>query len=287
VVPPGEPGTGKPEIQRLRCYLTAEKRCRNGKPFVVEARGMARHIIRAGLWAERHAAPLFLAMLGLILCAIFAAKAPAQTVRLSNFSGVPFDGWKRTTVDVLPPLNSGRVGETLFVVGRRVGLATWVVDLRCSLAAGEQRSVDLATGEASTWSREPLPDDPLQWFGGVASIGGELLAPIALQADGAGYTAQLRARVARMFAVDLWVTWYADRPGWAHGECIITASNPSVPDLDATVPLLDLPPTLAAGSRGVERDPMNPLFREVGRNHLKSRLRSHPDVAQKHHADLL
>ncbi len=57
--------------------------------------------------------------------------------------------------------------------------------------------------------------------------------------------------------------------------------------LDATVPLLDLPPTLAAGSRGVERDPMNPLFREVGRNHLKSRLRSHPDVAQKHHADLL
>lgn len=31
----------------------------------------------------------------------------------------------------------------------------------------------------------------------------------------------------------------------------------------------------------------NPLFREVGRNHLKSRLRSHPDVAQRHHADLL
>jgi isopenicillin N synthase-like dioxygenase len=57
--------------------------------------------------------------------------------------------------------------------------------------------------------------------------------------------------------------------------------------LDATVPLLDLPPVLATGSRGVERDPMNPLFREVGRNHLKSRLRSHPDVAQKHHADLL
>jgi isopenicillin N synthase-like dioxygenase len=57
--------------------------------------------------------------------------------------------------------------------------------------------------------------------------------------------------------------------------------------LDAVVPLLELPPALAAGRRGVERDPMNPLFRDVGRNHLKSRLRSHPDVAQRHHADLL
>jgi isopenicillin N synthase-like dioxygenase len=57
--------------------------------------------------------------------------------------------------------------------------------------------------------------------------------------------------------------------------------------LDATVPLLTLPPDLAAEARGVTQDPQNPLFREVGRNYLKSRLRSHPDVAQRHHADLL
>jgi isopenicillin N synthase-like dioxygenase len=57
--------------------------------------------------------------------------------------------------------------------------------------------------------------------------------------------------------------------------------------LDATVPQLTLPPELAASSRGVERDPNNPLFRQAGRNYLKSRLRSHPDVAQRHHADLL
>ena len=35
------------------------------------------------------------------------------------------------------------------------------------------------------------------------------------------------------------------------------------------------------------QDPSNPLFHEVGRNYLKSRLRSHPDVARRHHADLL
>jgi isopenicillin N synthase-like dioxygenase len=57
--------------------------------------------------------------------------------------------------------------------------------------------------------------------------------------------------------------------------------------LDSSVPLLTLPPELAPLARGATRDPLNPLFREVGKNHLKSRLRSHPDVAQRHHADLL
>jgi isopenicillin N synthase-like dioxygenase len=57
--------------------------------------------------------------------------------------------------------------------------------------------------------------------------------------------------------------------------------------LDAEVPLLTLPPHLAALSRGLTQDPLNPLFREVGRNALKSRLRSHPNVARRHHADLI
>jgi len=57
--------------------------------------------------------------------------------------------------------------------------------------------------------------------------------------------------------------------------------------LDATVPLLRLPPSLAAIAGGPERDPNNPLFREVGLNYLKGRLRSHPDVARRHHLDLL
>jgi isopenicillin N synthase-like dioxygenase len=56
---------------------------------------------------------------------------------------------------------------------------------------------------------------------------------------------------------------------------------------NATVPLLSLPQHLAAQARGVTQDPHNPLFREVGRNYLKSRLRSHPDVARRHYADLI
>jgi isopenicillin N synthase-like dioxygenase len=57
--------------------------------------------------------------------------------------------------------------------------------------------------------------------------------------------------------------------------------------LDATVPLLPLPAHLAAEARGVTSDPLNPLFRDIGRNYLKGRLRSHPDVARRHHPDLV
>ena len=57
--------------------------------------------------------------------------------------------------------------------------------------------------------------------------------------------------------------------------------------LDATIPLLELPPELAVEARGPASDPQNPLFRDVGLNVLKSRLRSHPDVARRHYSDVV
>jgi isopenicillin N synthase-like dioxygenase len=56
--------------------------------------------------------------------------------------------------------------------------------------------------------------------------------------------------------------------------------------LDATVPLLPLPDELAQQAKGPASDPLNPLFYQVGQNVLKGRLRSHPDVAQRHYSDL-
>lgn len=56
---------------------------------------------------------------------------------------------------------------------------------------------------------------------------------------------------------------------------------------DANIPVLPLPDGLQRLERGLTIDPLNPLFRNVGINHLKSRLRSHPDVAAAHHADLI
>jgi isopenicillin N synthase-like dioxygenase len=59
------------------------------------------------------------------------------------------------------------------------------------------------------------------------------------------------------------------------------------PALDTQLPLIDLPPELAAQARGVTDDPSNPIHSLYGENALKSRLRAHPDVAAIHHPDLL
>ncbi len=59
------------------------------------------------------------------------------------------------------------------------------------------------------------------------------------------------------------------------------------PALDSKLPLIDLPPELAAEARGVTQDPTNPIHALYGENALKSRLRAHPDVAAIHHADLV
>lgn len=59
------------------------------------------------------------------------------------------------------------------------------------------------------------------------------------------------------------------------------------PALDQQLPILPLPPELAAAATGVTDDPDNPIHGVFGDNMLKSRLRAHPDVAQIHHADLV
>lgn len=59
------------------------------------------------------------------------------------------------------------------------------------------------------------------------------------------------------------------------------------PALDAVLPIIDLPDELAAETRGVSQDPTNPIYATYGENALKSRLRAHPDVAERWHPDLV
>ncbi|MGP9767204.1 isopenicillin N synthase family dioxygenase [Halomonas sp. AOP13-D3-9] len=58
------------------------------------------------------------------------------------------------------------------------------------------------------------------------------------------------------------------------------------PSLEGSVPLLPLPEHLAKDALGPESDPDNPLFRDIGSNALKGRLRSHPDVAERFYPEL-
>ncbi|MEU9011084.1 2-oxoglutarate and iron-dependent oxygenase domain-containing protein [Streptomyces sp. NPDC048479] len=57
------------------------------------------------------------------------------------------------------------------------------------------------------------------------------------------------------------------------------------PRLDARIAPVPFPH--AADAPGVTADPANPLFAEYGRNELKGWLRAHPQVAGRHHQDLL
>jgi isopenicillin N synthase-like dioxygenase len=60
------------------------------------------------------------------------------------------------------------------------------------------------------------------------------------------------------------------------------------PKLEATLTPVTLPAELAAlAPGGASADPDNPILANYGENSLKVRLRAHPDVAQRHHADLL
>ncbi|WP_305095210.1 isopenicillin N synthase family oxygenase [Prescottella sp. R16] len=60
--------------------------------------------------------------------------------------------------------------------------------------------------------------------------------------------------------------------------------NPALP---STMPLIELPADLRADAPGVTEDPNNRISGTFGENLLKARLRAHPDVAQRYHADLL
>ena len=175
-----------------------------------------------------HRLPLLL----FLLCCLL----PAQVVRVANIAPVSFSGWVRTTVDIAPPHAAGAVGDTTYVVGRSVGLETRVLDLRVTLAAGEERSIDLAGSTSIEFALAPLPTDPLAHFGGACTFAGEPLALVGLQPDGAAWLATMRGRVGRMFVVTVWVPWFPDQPAWAYGECAVIASNPAVPDMVATAP---------------------------------------------------
>jgi len=166
---------------------------------------------------------------------LFACALPAQVVHVANYSTHPFDGWKRCTVDVMPPHEAGQAADVRYVLGRQVGLDVRIIDLRLRLEPGEVRSVDL--GQAAPWNfvRGPVPVDP-EAFWGIPTIAGTRLLPVTAKPDGAGYLAHLRARTGAMLNTDVWLWWYPDQPAIAHGEVVVTASNPATPDMGAVIP---------------------------------------------------
>lgn len=157
------------------------------------------------------------------------------TIRLANFSVQPFAGWVRANTDTPPTCASGRMGTARFAVGQRTGLDTWAIDVHTSLRPGEVWTCDTDSATPEPHAIDPLPADPLAYFG-LPTIAGVPLSVVHVSPDGAHYRIDLRARVGPMLVVELFLLWSPDCPGWAIGTLLVTASNPAVPDLVATVP---------------------------------------------------
>lgn len=184
-----------------------------------------------------HAAFVVLAVVAIV--ALWVADLPAQSVRLANYSALPFSGWVRTTVDTKP--HAAGIGSGCeWVVGRQIGVDTWAVDVRVDMQPNEQR-VAVLRGEPSKWKLGSLPADPAAHFGALfPSVGGTQMRLVSIEADGAGAAMHFTTRLGPLLHVDVWALWRPDEPGIVHGECVVCASNPSVPDIIATTDPLRL-----------------------------------------------
>jgi len=172
-----------------------------------------------------------------MLVAAFAAALPGQVVRVANYHGAAFTGWIRATVDELPPAPAGLVGDVRYVVGRRVGESTWVVDLQATLKPNQQRSIDLRKPTPAPFEMPPAPKtagEPITFFGGWPALNGVPLQLVAAGEDGSGVSLHLRARLGSLWHADAWFLWRPDEPGVMHAEIAVCASNPDVPDVVAT-----------------------------------------------------
>lgn len=177
---------------------------------------------------------------------LFASALPSQVVRLAHFSTLPWSGWSRVTIDQHPPAAAGclmasaTVGGTIvetpvarYVLGRQIGLASWIVDIECALGPGERRSLDLATFQPFVVPAPQPPDDLLAHFGGLPQVNGAPIALVSWRVDGVHILTSWRARVpgTRMLTADLWIWWCPSQPWVCHGESLVTCSNPAVPDM--------------------------------------------------------
>lgn len=171
----------------------------------------------------------------LALAVLAGAPARAQVVHVANYSSQPFAGWKRCTVDRMPPHVAGQVPRCRYVLGRPIGLDLRAIDLQLELGPYEVRAIDLAAASPWAFTRPSLPGN-LDGYFGPATLAGAPLTRLQAVPDGAGYLIHYRGRASRMLVGDLWAVWYPSQPGWCTAELLVTASNPAVEDMTATVP---------------------------------------------------
>jgi hypothetical protein len=155
-------------------------------------------------------------------------------IRLANYGGQPYVGWVRTKTDETWP-ESWELHDTIGVMGSAEGDAR-VVDVRVRLQPGQVLELDPALARSVPFTIGGLPANVLGHFG-LPTIGDQDLTVESVRQDGAAYVVKLFAGLqGELLTANVWLWWYPDQPGWCHGEVLVCASDPSIPDMVATIP---------------------------------------------------
>jgi hypothetical protein len=174
----------------------------------------------------------------LLFVLLLTALLPAQVVQLANRTNVPFDGWVRCVCDPVPPHRVGTAqasdGQTVaYMVGRPTGRVSRAIDLKVRLAPGQRMKLDLAASKGNERKEKPVKT-PMD-SGTSPTIGGGQFALISVTPDGAGWSAEWRARIGATLVVKLWLHENTGEP-WARGEVAWWSSNPSSPTMAESPP---------------------------------------------------
>jgi len=159
-----------------------------------------------------------------------------STIPIVNHSDAEIGCWLQTNTDIVLPFPAGSTPNCNFVLGNQSGLDTHNLDIYVEMSPHERRIIDFAEATEGGFQLPP-PANCGAWLGGVAvKIAGVRMTKVSEVVNGAAYDIHYQARVGTMLRVHLWLHWYPDQPGWCAGEVMICASNPSVPDMIATIP---------------------------------------------------
>lgn len=160
----------------------------------------------------------------------------------ANLSPYQFTGWTRGTTDLVTEpghyQHDTPNGPVAIIVGNQCGSQARAVDVRVTLEPGQELRL-------WDWQRvgpsqpDPMPSDPLTFFGGPLLCNDEPMqwvgGPVP---NAAGWDCHLRTRLG-MFNVNVWFTWYAGQ-GWANGECMVTCSEAGRTELGDRCPEIRL-----------------------------------------------
>lgn len=152
-------------------------------------------------------------------------------IRIANYSPDRYSGWVRLTTDHAIPA-AGEIHGNPYVRGRLLG-DSCIVDIKVGMPSGQVLQMD---PEDATLGPVRQVDVPAMLASlGVPTMGSIVLQVVSAKQDGAAVLVHYRAKIAPDLVADVWL-WPYPGQGWCRGVVTMTAGNPELPNLVATIP---------------------------------------------------